>query len=366
MKRRRVGFTLIELLIVIAIICILIAILVPVFQSAREKARQASCASNLMQIGKALAMYSQDNNEVMPCGIGYNPASVTTSSGTAASTFYYCTFTSNGGPYSTQAGSYYSSIALRGVGWAGSLLAYTKTGSVFHCPDDVTNVTTAGDTAMSYGLNSNMAMAKLGWFTSPGQTVELFETSGAVVNLNDPSEGTSGTPNVLGSYYKGAPASGYMSPTGDGIYLTGKCTGIGLVSWLSQWYPLFQGKVNDGTVVYATGLFGRYHGNLPATSSLASGSFSARNLTGIHSNGANYLAADGHVKWAVASRVSTGSTWSTDPGIAATLPEGNLTGAKTGCPYSSEPQGIYACSCGDWPPAAGVGAPGYDLTFSFN
>jgi len=59
----RRGFTLIELLVVIAIIAILAAILFPVFARAREKARQASCVSNLKQIGLALRMYCQDYDE---------------------------------------------------------------------------------------------------------------------------------------------------------------------------------------------------------------------------------------------------------------------------------------------------------------
>ena len=60
---RRSGFTLIELLVVIAIIAILAAILFPVFAQAREKARQATCTSNMMQIGTACMMYVQDNDE---------------------------------------------------------------------------------------------------------------------------------------------------------------------------------------------------------------------------------------------------------------------------------------------------------------
>jgi len=65
MKNRR-GFTLIELLVVIAIIAILAAILFPVFAQAREKARQASCLSNLKQIGLAFKMYVQDYDERWP------------------------------------------------------------------------------------------------------------------------------------------------------------------------------------------------------------------------------------------------------------------------------------------------------------
>jgi len=59
------GFTLIELLVVIAIIAILAAILFPVFSQAREKARQATCTSNLKNIGTAGLMYTQDYDEVI-------------------------------------------------------------------------------------------------------------------------------------------------------------------------------------------------------------------------------------------------------------------------------------------------------------
>jgi prepilin-type N-terminal cleavage/methylation domain-containing protein/prepilin-type processing-associated H-X9-DG protein len=70
--RAKRGFTLIELLVVIAIIAILAAILFPVFAQARAKARQATCQSNLRQLGLAQLMYIQDYDETFPFA-GWRP-----------------------------------------------------------------------------------------------------------------------------------------------------------------------------------------------------------------------------------------------------------------------------------------------------
>src|SRR5688572_5966731 len=54
------GFTLVELLIVIAIIALLIAMLMPALARARASAASIVCASNLRQIGNAVAVYTSE------------------------------------------------------------------------------------------------------------------------------------------------------------------------------------------------------------------------------------------------------------------------------------------------------------------
>ena len=76
--RTKRGFTLIELLVVIAIIAILAAILFPVFSKAREKARQASCLSNLKQAGLAVVMYAEDYDGRAPQATYYEGVEATT------------------------------------------------------------------------------------------------------------------------------------------------------------------------------------------------------------------------------------------------------------------------------------------------
>ena len=60
------AFTLIELLVVIAIIGVLAAMLMPTLGKAKEQARAIDCVNNLRQIGVALQLYVDENNNRLP------------------------------------------------------------------------------------------------------------------------------------------------------------------------------------------------------------------------------------------------------------------------------------------------------------
>ena len=75
-QRPVTAFTLIELLVVIAIIAILASLLLPALARAKKKAEQTTCLSNLKQIGIAIQLYTDDEDEERlpgPCLGGAQP-----------------------------------------------------------------------------------------------------------------------------------------------------------------------------------------------------------------------------------------------------------------------------------------------------
>lgn len=191
----RRAFTLIELIVVIAIIAILAAILFPVFAKAREKARQATCQSNLKQIGLGWMQYIQDYDDTIPL----------------------CVYDANRVIYNS---TYGDGRELYGVSLGYQLSPYVKSADVWRCPSDTVNTGPVPTIA-----NTNV----FGGYTSVSYCYNFYFTELSAA-------GSSNT------YPSPLPMSQILTPSSDGV-LFGAWGGGGN-NWLAD---------NNGTWVRLEG-----------------------------------------------------------------------------------------------------------------
>ncbi len=145
-------------------------------------------------------------------------------------------------------------------GWASQLYPYVKSTGVYKCPDDptaaATNLMGNGETdpPISYVCNRNLVGNSNAILAAPASTVVLYEGQGSQTDPTNPLELGSAVGNCIGSPSVG---TGFHAP----LYATGNFPGRNMT------------LIPRGTV---------------------------------HNNGANYLAADGHVKFLMPGRLSSG------------------------------------------------------------
>src|SRR4051794_15701700 len=100
--RHHFGFTLIELLLVATLLAALAGLLLPALARAHDSAWRTSCTSNLHQLAKAFALYTDDYDDTLP-----------------ANHFWQITSAEDTGQL-----------------WIWQIYPYLKSDAVFHCPAD--------------------------------------------------------------------------------------------------------------------------------------------------------------------------------------------------------------------------------------
>jgi prepilin-type N-terminal cleavage/methylation domain-containing protein/prepilin-type processing-associated H-X9-DG protein len=263
------GFTLIELLVVIAIIALLAAILFPVFASAREKARQISCASDEKQIGLGVMQYMQDNDQTEPICVYDDPRT---------------------GILTT---------------WCNEIQPYIKNWRIFRCPSEGQDPFGMwGSSNLGPGsadANGNIGAGWWAWGDSYGMNVDYL----------NPNNGCSNPGNYGGGYTDGAagpPAIDSMiqapSQTIFAVETRPLIVNGGAYPYM-EWSESPAGyTAPDACVSWAWGTDNPWMGITGGEVTLPVERMSVR-----HTGGTNVIFCDGHVKWLTPGRIAAGTDW---------------------------------------------------------
>lgn len=216
-----------------------------------------SCMSNEKQIGLALLQYVEDYDEKFPCGLSFpdefhNPQALD---------------------------------STPGMGWAGQVFPYIKNTTVFHCPDDPTTDLSGAITkyACSYVLNANVAQVNLSDLNAPATTVLGCEGIGDQIELFTGVEGLrTGVPNPSDRFSASTDGLNFLYFEPDGVW--------------------------GGSVFLDIGVPGGYTTHpSPSTTLATQRIWLIRDGNGgRHTDGSNFIACDGHVKWQKPDAVSVG------------------------------------------------------------
>jgi prepilin-type N-terminal cleavage/methylation domain-containing protein/prepilin-type processing-associated H-X9-DG protein len=293
----RRAFTLIELLVVIAIIAILIALLLPAVQSAREAARRIQCTNNLKQIGIALHNYHGAVGAFPP---GYLSLMDPVTFDNDGPGWGWAFFALN---QMEQLPTYNSIDFVRGIEFPPNLTARLTTISSFFCPSDARRQATF--TVVDSTTTGTMAGAPIRVVASSNYvgSVGSGDPSSLYPWIIDADDGPPGRDNGNGLFYRNHSitiaqitdgtsqtfAAGEKSQNLSRATWTGAVTNAAVPLVALQAGAGFDPEGGGALVIAHTG---ENHGpNAP------SGQAHGDQYWSLHPGGANFLFADGSVRF---------------------------------------------------------------------